>query len=208
MHVKEYEWDTCPFPSASLPAILRFRFPLNSRRCEAMGTLFRKSEQIFTLQNPIHAAIFVWIAALSLGSVCAACFQDMPKQLFFSNIVSGSFPGMLLTFAIPFLVCIPALHTRFRWLLFPLIFYKGFTFSFFAAPVVAISSGWFVLWFLFFGNLCSFPLFWLLWLCLFRRTAYQRVIFPSFVFSIMFLIASFDYTVIFPFGLRTIFYEG
>jgi len=149
-----------------------------------------------------HLLIFLWLAGLGSGlffSFLAGSVFDSISDIILDS--SMAFPAFVSSQLLPLLLSTVLLYASKPVFLFPLVFLKGFSFSFVSFLILSTlgASGWLVRVLLMFSDLLLIPVLWWFWLNSFsdnKRLGMQCVIITvCAVFSVCF----FDFTVIAPF---------
>ena len=145
---------------------------------------------------------FFWIAGLVTGILCAYAagpsFLTMMRGTLFGPV---SIVSLLYTALLPFLLSAAAVSLSAEFLIFPVVFLKGLSFTFVSMGTVFAfgCSGWLIRILISFADLLSVPLllwFWLRSVSKIRRSVTTEAIFMT---AILLLIASIDYRVVSPF---------
>lgn len=146
-------------------------------------------------------AIF-WITGILSGILISYGAGSSVSSLMHSYLYgSVSIVGLVLVLYLPFLLSAIAVSFSGRVLLFPIVFLKGFLFSFVAMGIFQVygCAGWLIHWFLCFSDLILLPLLYWYWIRLLDTVPSAAFRDGVLLLAPVYCIGSLDYCLVFPY---------
>ena len=144
----------------------------------------------------------LWLLGLLSGSLVSLSAGTLLAPTMRSAVSGGmSIFGLLAALLLPLLFTAMAVFISQPALLFPVVFLKGFLFSFTGSGVLAAfgTSGWLIRVLLMFSDLLVLPLLWWVWIQVFSGERNTVLRCNALAFVIAVVIGCFDYTLVAPF---------
>ena len=167
-----------------------------------MVGFFRFQLSFFQCRTARTQLAAFWLLGLLSGSLIALSAGTLLAPTMRSAVSCGmSIFGLLAALLLPLLFTAMAVYISQPALLFPVVFFKGFLFSFTGSGVLAAfgASGWLIRVLLMFSDLLVLPLLWWIWLRSFSNERNDALRCSTMAAVIAAVIGCFDYAFVAPF---------